>query len=150
MSAIRDSSLIHLDLCANLISNVGCERIGTLLKDPNSKLQMLDPGNINNEGAAIIANNLANNTKLQKLYLDNPVVNEIDPSLVEDIYIELICNTSSVNGMHNSNHTLEILDLGRVNQVHRVSHLQLNSLLELKEGNKQKTCCNQKDIGKPP
>ena len=102
-------SLAILDLESNRIGNAGCEVLDTLLHDPSCNLQILDlrRNNIDNEGATILANGLANNTKLKSLILYN---NQIDQS-VQDVFSKLLCNVSSINSMHSSNHTLEELGL---------------------------------------
>ena len=102
-------SLKILDLESNRIGNAGCEVLDTLLHDPSCNLQILDlrRNNIDNEGATILANGLANNTKLKSLILYN---NQIDQS-VQDVFSKLLCNVSSINSMHSSNHTLEELGL---------------------------------------
>ena len=97
-------SLKILDLNNNRIGNAGCETIATLIRDHNSNINHVDLGNndINIEGASILANGLENNTKMKILYLDG---NPIDQSSA-DIFNKLLCNTSSINLIHLSNHTL--------------------------------------------
>lgn len=110
VEAVRGyNSLEKLYLNSNRVGNAGCEILATLLEDPNSNLAELQitSNGISNEGAVILANSLANNTKLKQLFLDR---NQID-SRVEDVYIKLLCNTSSVNDTYNSNHTLSDLCL---------------------------------------
>ena len=104
-----NTSLENLHLYGNRIGNAGCHVLATLLRDPNTKLHYssIFSNDINNEGATTIANSLANNTKLKRLDLRN---NPFDPSAV-DIFCTVLCNTSSVNDTHRSNHTLEELIL---------------------------------------
>ena len=116
-----------LYLYENNIGNAGCEAIATLLADPNCNLRYLNLRNnaIHNEGATTIANSLINNNKLQKLYLDN---NPTDQT-IQDVFSNILCNTSSIEQTDSSNHTIQTIDLG-----HRHGHghgQQLESLLEL-------------------
>ena len=112
----------------NNIGYAGCEAIATLLTDPNCNLQTLDLGgnNINNEGANTIANSLINNTKLWELCL---YYNQIDRTFVEDVFSNVLCNTSNINHTYSSNHTLETLNLNedRENGPHLASLLSMNS-----------------------
>ena len=120
-------SLEKLDLHGNRIGNAGCETLADLLEDPRSNLQTLNLGgnDIGNDGAATIANSLTNNTKLQHLSLlySNP----IDSNHADDIFSRILCNTSSINKIYLSNHTIVRLGLGRLD-------VQLESLLKLNEG----------------
>ena len=66
---------------------------------------------------------MINNNKLQKLYLDN---NPTDQT-IQDVFSNVLCNTSSIEQTDSSNHTIQTIDLG-----HRHGHgQQLESLLEL-------------------
>ena len=112
VDAIRGHpSLDSLSLRTNRIGNVGCETLANLLSDPISNLLHLDLGSnaINSEGAAALANGLANNTKMKLLCLAGIT---IDRS-VKDVFSKLLCNTSSINNTYSSNHTLEHLMLHR-------------------------------------
>ena len=122
------STLEELYLNDNSIGNSGCEILAALLEDPNSNLEhlQLETNNIKIEGAVILVNSLANNTKLKILNLHD---NSIETS-VEDIFSRLLCNTSSINATYSSNHTLQELDLynnieeTRVGRGLRSEHLQ--------------------------
>ena len=83
-----------------------CEVLATLLSDPNSILQSLNlrTNIIGIEGANVIINSLANNTKLRKLYL---TLNRTDRYEAAKNFYTLLCNTSSINDIHSSNHSLE-------------------------------------------
>ena len=125
VEAIRGHrSLEELNLRVNRIGNAGCVAIATLLEDPNCSLHTLDVSlnAIGNEGASILAISLTNNTKLQQLRL---VRNAIDAS-VEHALRTLLCNTSSLNSLYSSNHTLIILQLPFVIGDEILSLLQLN------------------------
>ena len=99
-----------LDLDRNQVGSIGCEAISSLLTDPNSKLKqiILRSNNVDDEGVNILVNSLVGNTKLKVLCLDD---NHIDPSLTCSVFSNLLCNKSSLNGIHSSNHTLMKLKL---------------------------------------
>jgi len=110
VEAIRDHrSLEKLHLDRDGIGNAGCEVLVTLLSDPNCNLRSLTlvGNNIDNDGAATLANGLANNTKMKELFLGG---NLIDLSSV-NIFKKLLCDKSSINNTYSSNHTLEKLDM---------------------------------------
>ena len=140
VEALREHrSLEKLHLCYDRIGNAGCGAIATLLSDPISNLHTLYLSNnlIDNEGAATLANGLANNTKLKELYLDG---NLMDNQSGVDIFSEVLCNTSSINNTFLSNHTLEKLHpfqgLGRkltslpyLNKCNNKSHVAIKKIL---------------------
>ena len=72
-----------------------CEVLATLLRDPNSNLQSLNlrTNIIGIEGANVIINGLANNTKLRKLYL---TLNRTDRYESAKNFYTLLCNKSSI------------------------------------------------------
>ena len=126
VDAIRGHRILEeLHLVANNIGNAGCEAIATLLIDPNCNLRVLhlDSNAITDEGVTTIANSLINNNKLQKLCLYS---NPIDQS-VEDVFSNILCNTSNINNTYSSNHTLENLVFGRVSGQHIASLLRMNT-----------------------
>ena len=112
IEAIRgNSSLQELHLWGNRISHLGCVILAPLLQDPSCNLHTLDMNNnqIFNEGAIAIANSLNNNNKLEKLNLShNQIGNQ---SIVEYSFSGVLCNTSNINSIHSSNHTLNQLTL---------------------------------------
>ena len=111
VDALRGHRMLKvLDLCENHIGNACCDALAALLADPNCNLQTLSLGNntIDNEGATTIANSLANNNKLQKLYLHG---NPIDQS-AQDVFSNILCNKSNINNTYASNHSLQTFDLG--------------------------------------
>ena len=124
VEAIKDgcTSLEHLYLRRNRIGNARCHAVATLLEDPDSNIRTLDLGinQIGNEGANAIANSLANNTKLEVLYLSNS--NPFDSSVL-GIFCRALCNTSSVNDTYCSNHTLNTLVVSDEQQGQHVDHL---------------------------
>ena len=124
VDAVRGHRLEELSLNGNNIGNAGCVAIAALLTDPNCNLRILHLARnaITAEGATTVANSLRTNNKLQKLYLrENPIDQSID-----DTFCKVLCNTSNINSLYSSNHTLKILDLGG-NPLSQ----QLESLLKL-------------------
>ena len=120
-------SLEVLNLNGNSIGNAGCEALSTLLRDPNCNLRILSLANnsfIDNEGATILANSLDNNAKLEYLHLYNDTIDQN----VQNVFLRLLCNTSTINNTYISNHTLETLSLP-----HQTEGEQLDSLLNLNE-----------------
>ena len=141
VNAIKDHTLLEkLCLGGNRIGNAGCQALGTLLSDPSPALHtlLLCSNLIDNKGAAILANSLANNTRLQKLYLEG---NEVD-SKVENVFSKLVCDKSSVNSVYSSNHTLKDIQLSferigaklasllRMNRGTNKSHVAIKKILQ--------------------
>jgi len=141
VEAIRGHrSMEVLKLEHNRIGNVGCQALTTLLQDPNCNLHtlILNHNRINNEGAIAIANSLANNNKLKKLDLrDNQIDNQ---HIVKVAFARLFCNTTSINSIHSSNHTLIDLEtqgniatrlhsLLQMNQCKNKSHVAMIKIL---------------------
>jgi len=124
-----DTSLEEIYLIGNRIGNAGCHALATLLEDPNSNIQTLclDENQIGKEGATAIANSLANNTKLKKLYLRS---NPFDPSVVGS-FCRVLCDTASVSDTYHSNHTVEDLKVALSHQQHAEENLV--ALLETNE-----------------
>ena len=128
VDAMRGRRMLEeLNLDNNTIGNAGCDTIATLLEDPNCNLLYLSLGcnAINNEGATTIANSLTNNNKLQKLYLAGNPIDPIDRS-VQDVFSNILCNTSNINNTYSSNHTLESLYLPQEHGQNLQSLLSLN------------------------
>jgi hypothetical protein len=89
----------------------GCTSLANLLGNEESNLTCwyLDLNSIDNDCVVILTNSLAHNTKLRELYLfgNNAITNEGWSAL-----LKLVCNSSSVKDVMESNHTLE--DVGCV------------------------------------
>ena len=115
------TSLEDLHFSFNRIGNAGCHALATLLEDPHCSLQSLYlmRNQYDTEGATAIANSLANNTKLKRLYLDG---NLFETSAV-DTFCTVLCNTSSVNDTYCSNHTLVVILLSDEQQGQHTDHL---------------------------
>ena len=129
---IKDHSLKYFNFYNNNIGNAGCDTIAELLKDPKCNLLTLNLKNnrISNEGVIALVNSLVKNTKLKKLDLrENPIDdiptngNPIGNSAVEDSISRLVCNTSSINSIYASNHTLEKILLSDWNPEKSLSSL---------------------------
>jgi len=123
------NKLRDLDLRCERIGSVGCEILAALLRHSRYNLHTLnlkDAHMISNEGLITIANELANNTKLKKINFTGN--NQIDQSVIKDVFSTLLCNTTSVSDTFTSNHTLEslIVNNRRVKQLE--SLLQLNKV----------------------
>ena len=130
IEAIREHTLLEmLYLDTNRIGNAGCGAIATLLGDTNCYLHTLGLWNnsIGYEGATALANGLARNNTLRKLYLDSNVVSDRS---VEDIFSRVLCDTSSVSSIYSSNHTLEEVKLPPPSFRRRIGE-QLAALLKL-------------------
>ena len=92
----------------------------------------LSENNISDAGTNAIANSLLRNNQLQRLYLNS---NPFDVQNVRGVFSGLLCNTSSINDTHSSNHTLEALELGETELVLGQSLWeQLRALLKLNKG----------------
>ena len=118
------SSLKRLGLNNNRVSNAGCDALATLLRDPNCNLHTLHLGAnaIDNVGANTLVKSLVNNTKLKALYIN---ANPIDAS-VHDIFSKLLCNTSNINNIYSSNHSLGSLLLPQCKGEELASLLNMN------------------------
>ena len=105
----RKLSSVSLD--SNGISNAGCDVLANFLIDPNCNLLHLDLGgrnDIDNDGVSTLANSLSNNTTMKQLYLrGNPIDRRVD-----EVFSKVLCNTSNIDSIYSSNHTLEGLILG--------------------------------------
>ena len=107
----------------------GCQELASILEDPNCNIRYLSlPDNyIDIGGVTVIANSLVSNTKLTHLNLED---NDFDESSADDIFSRLLCNASTINDTHSSNHTLEKLVYRR----QRSHGPLLASLLKLNKG----------------
>ena len=128
VEAIRGHrSLGTLSLNYNRFGNVGCQALASLLQDPSCNINTLDihHNHINNEGAIAIANSLASNNKLMNLDITHNQMN--DEYEVQEAFVKLLCNTTSINDIYSSNHTLIDHDVQRrQTQTHFSSLLQMN------------------------
>lgn len=128
---VQNNKTKELDLSHNnQITTIGWENFSTVLTSPNSGLEKLDlRGNkIDDEAIASLAISVANNKKLKELLIKGHRLNlttnfreyvshYIDlqtpgPTITRNGWSALsqaLCNTSSIMGTYNSNHTLQKL-----------------------------------------
>lgn len=108
VEAIRGHGLLDsLILMKNNIGNAGCEALATLHNV--AKLNLFD-NNIGNEGIIAIINSLPVNNNLQNLVIG---ANQFDQLSVINNFCTSLCNTSSINAIYSSNHTLESITFDR-------------------------------------
>jgi len=136
VEAIRGYNLIdYLHLGYNRIGNAGCEALSTLR---NVTKVILGNNNIGNEGMVSFANSLFENNNLRELIIYNN--NPFDLRNVEDEFCRALCNTSSINDIYSSNHTLETI------HIQQDKGDKLNSLLAMNASTKNKRCVAIKKI----
>ena len=86
-----------------------CISIANLLANTKSLNHLSITGNgIDTEGARIIANSLSKNTSLQTLYIKGG--NPYDQNIIYGILSTVLCNTTGINDIYFSNHTLRHVD----------------------------------------
>lgn len=131
-------SLEDITLSTNDIGRTGCTALSTLLGGPNCNVQYLNLHNnsIDSDSAIAIAESLQTNRSLRKLILSgNPIPNLNNGDLCA--FSKVVCNTSSINQLYLSNHTLENVNFGNTalwEQQQLIDWKRLNSLLELNKG----------------
>jgi Ran GTPase-activating protein (RanGAP) involved in mRNA processing and transport len=105
------ASLNGLRLANNGITSIGIEALSNVLKSPNSQLSHLglNFNSFGDNGANILASSLANNVSLKSIDLFR--CNITDEGW--KAFANLICDSSSVNKTHLSNHTLFALGIGK-------------------------------------
>lgn len=111
VEAIRGHCVVsYLEFTQNRIGDAGCEALSTLLTDPNFNRNLYHLGlrsnnNINTEGVVLLLNSLQRNARLRELdFLDI----SYDQGYVQGVLRKLLCDTSSINAIHSSNHTLDL------------------------------------------
>jgi len=101
VEAIRGYTLIEmLEIAHNNIGDTGCEALATL-RNVRS-LCIAANRNMSNEGLISIVNSLSENKNLRELNF-----NRDNLRALEDDFSRALCNTSSINDIYLSNHTLE-------------------------------------------
>ena len=107
--------LERLDLSGNWIGNAGCLALAALLEDPNCHICILglSYNQIGVDEAVAIVDSLSKNSRLRGLHLTNTFLGSTDdcPSLLQDAFDRLLCNTLTINDTYASNHTLETTEL---------------------------------------
>ena len=106
ITAAANTSLENLRLSGNAFTTAGIRSLATLVESERSCLKVLDLGSIRDadEQSAILANALANNTSLTHLGIGYGI-----PKAGEEAFSKLLCDTSSINTIYSSNHTLEVI-----------------------------------------
>ena len=134
------TNLRSLHLNNNEIGNDGCRTLSNMLKQEGSNLEglNLDRTGINDEGVALLATSLENNTKLKELSLRWNNIKEGEGNLA---FLKLLVDISSIENTYNSNHTLSYLELCSSRQgandtkEHIQSGIQIRSVLEVNKSN---------------
>jgi len=134
------TNLRSLQLYNNEIGNDGCRTLSNMLQQQGSNLECLDLDRtgINDEGAALLATSLENNTKLKTLSMRWNNIKEGEGHLV---FLKLLIDARSIKNTYNSNHTLESLNLCSSRQgtnstkEHIQSGIQIRSALEVNKSN---------------
>ena len=125
---ISIDTLKELNLYFNRCSRVGLQCISRLLQSPNSGLEMIHIGqsqadDTDHNVMIDYSHALSNNNKLkQLLFCWNTDVTESG----WDALADLLCNKSSIDGILDSNHTLEAVRGPRSPDDRVVSYLELN------------------------
>ena len=93
------------------LSPDGARVIATSLADPECRLEQLSlyGCNIEDAGAAVLATSLRHNRRLSSMRL---LVNREITETGWDAFLSILCDTTSINATHGSNHTLEFLGGG--------------------------------------
>ena len=96
-----------LGLSGNAISSGSLRVMAASLADPECRLQALNlyDTNIGDEGAATLAGSLRSNQRLTRMYLENNNITESGWKAFSSI----LCDTTSINATHGSNHALQYL-----------------------------------------
>ena len=98
-----NANLERLDLSENRFSTAGIRSLSALLQSQSTTLKdlSLDSIQVDDEGISILADALTNNTKLQRLDFEIAASSNVSP------FSKLLCDTSSINNIYLSNHTLQ-------------------------------------------
>jgi len=96
-----------LDLMGNAFSLDGPRVIAASFVDPECRLEELnlERSNIGDEGVTTLVKGLQSNNRLARMYLYGSTITESG----WNAFIPILCDTSSINATHGSNHTLQVL-----------------------------------------
>ncbi|KAL7535298.1 hypothetical protein ACHAXR_006396, partial [Thalassiosira sp. AJA248-18] len=101
----RNRNLSFLSLCGTGIGPRGCTSLAKLLSNRESNLRdlELDFNSIDNKSTIVLADSLRKNTKLEELELggNNAITSEGWTAM-----LKLVCNSSKIDAIMQSNHTL--------------------------------------------
>ena len=134
--------LKRVDLRANYIEDGGCNGLASLLQNNDIKLNHLNLCHnlIGDEGAQILADALTNNNSLKRLHLNyNRPISQRGWSAFERV----LCNCSSIDTIHQSNHSLVRIWWTASDQYNMGLSDNLQSFLQMNRGGNE-----QKKIGK--
>jgi len=124
VEAIRGHGLLErINLFNNNIGNVGLEALATLR---NLTHIYIADNDITNEGMIAFANSLSQNNCLRELEIEDDYTETFDLRVVEYDFCRSLCNTSSINDIYSSNHTLESIPSYQKKGAKLVSSLKLN------------------------
>ncbi len=130
ITASANENLEALKLSGNWFGIAGIRSLSTLVESERFCLKLLDLGDVDfategmEEAAAVIADALANNTSL--MYLG---VGDVQNDVGMEAFSKLLCDTSSINNVYSSNHTLEVI--GNVEYVQEPKHEDVRRYLAL-------------------
>ena len=138
-----------LRLNGNIIGgSVGCNTLANLLEDPQCNLETLElkDNQLDANGAIAFATALSRNSKLQNLLLfGNGNLTE----LLRLAFLQVLCDTSSVNATFLSNHTLTNIGIDGMSE-HLSSYLQMNTSADKDEVAIKKICQHHPYIDMEP
>eukprot|EP00984_Skeletonema_dohrnii_P002841 scaffold972_cov126-Skeletonema_dohrnii-CCMP3373.AAC.5 len=127
-SLASSTSLKRLDVSSNtLITSSGLRSLSALLHSENCRLEdlCLDAMPIDDDGAEALATGLLSNMSVKRLML--PATSGITESGWSS-FSRLLCDKSSINSIHKSNHTLNQIGSLPVPRDHDIRHyLKLNT-----------------------
>ncbi|KAK1737723.1 leucine-rich repeat protein [Skeletonema marinoi] len=107
LTTAANTGLETLKLSGNSFTTAGIRSLSTLIQSKRSTLTDLSIKymRIDYDGISILADALTHNTSLESLFLDP------DGSIYEgsNIFSRLLCDTSSINNIYLSNHTLQTI-----------------------------------------
>ncbi|EJK56258.1 hypothetical protein THAOC_23895, partial [Thalassiosira oceanica] len=113
----------ELDFSDNTLCPGGPQVIAASLANPECRLELLDliSTAVGDEGAAILAPSLRNNQRLARMTLEDNSITETG----WDAFSSILCDASSINATHGSNHTLQELGF------HQTMSQDIDAMLEL-------------------
>ena len=90
------------------VTNHGWMALSTLLRNPNSALEVLNlqENDIDNDTAFLFAEALADNNTLKELNIGVDGAVDYFSSISPAAFTRILCNTSSILDTNNSNHAL--------------------------------------------
>jgi hypothetical protein len=125
LTTAANTSLETLYLSGNAFTTAGIRSLSTLILSERSTLKELSINymRIDDDGVSILADALTNNTSLERLVLD------LDGSTiaVRNTFSRLLCDTSSINNIYLSNHTLHTIGRWYDEEIDCGKYFALNS-----------------------